>query len=217
MVVGITPLIPLQSCVGIGMESATLTLQIFGRSIWGNSSKTAFSSTTDWVALADLTEVFNGEVTFPTSSGWIEIELDQPFAYDGVSNLVIAVNEAVPGWGSPSPKFTSTNVGASRGLYKFQDNTPLYPATPPVGVVTAVLPNLQVYFQESCPSPHNIHLVSVTSASATIAWDLGDEETSWNLEYRMVGDENWTLVSGLVDMTYEIANLTPNTQYQVRL
>lgn len=90
----------------------------------GNSSKTAFSSTTDWVALADLTEVFNGEVTFPTSSGWIEIELDQPFAYDGVSNLVIAVNEAVPGWGSPSPKFTSTNVGASRGLYKFQDNTP---------------------------------------------------------------------------------------------
>ncbi len=132
MVVGITPLIPLQSCVGIGMESATLTLQIFGRSIWGNSSKTAFSSTTDWVALADLTEVFNGEVTFPTSSGWIEIELDQPFAYDGVSNLVIAVNEAVPGWGSPSPKFTSTNVGASRGLYKFQDNTPLYPATPPV-------------------------------------------------------------------------------------
>ncbi|HQQ20798.1 MAG TPA: fibronectin type III domain-containing protein, partial [Bacteroidales bacterium] len=198
---------------GIGNFNTANTWEIY----LGNTSKTAFSSTTDWVALADLTEVFNGEVTFPTSAGWIEVELDQPFAYDGVNNLVIAVNETVPGWGTPSPKFISTNVGESRGLYKHQDSSPFYPATPPIGVVTAVLPNLQVYFQESCPSPNNVHLTSVTSTTATIGWNLGDEETGWNLEYREVGDADWTLVSGLTSMTYQITNLTPNTQYQVRL
>ena len=52
----------------------------------GNTSKTAFSSTTDWVALADLTEVFNGNITVPSGAGWIEIELYQAFQYDGVDN-----------------------------------------------------------------------------------------------------------------------------------
>ncbi|HPZ03940.1 MAG TPA: fibronectin type III domain-containing protein [Bacteroidales bacterium] len=184
----------------------------------GNTSKTAFSSSTDWVALTNLTQVFDGNITIPSSAGWIEIELDQAFQYDGIDNLVIAVNELTPSYCTyPGAAFTSTSVGTSRGLYKYQDSSNPDLNNPPSGTTTANLPNVQIYFRESCPSPGNIHLTAVGSTTATVAWTAGYQETSWNLEYRELGDETWIPVTNLIDMSYELTNLTPNTQYQVRL
>jgi hypothetical protein len=58
----------------------------------GNTDKTAFESISDWIPLANLTQVFIGEVSLPAVEGWVEINLDMPF-YHNNQNLVIAVDE----------------------------------------------------------------------------------------------------------------------------
>ena len=47
----------------------------------GHSDKTQFSNTTDWEAPANLTQVFDGDVTamLPAEGNWMEITLDTPF------------------------------------------------------------------------------------------------------------------------------------------
>src|SRR5690606_20402776 len=47
----------------------------------GNTSKTSFSSTTDWIELSELTEVYSGVVTFPEAGNWMEITFDTPFIW----------------------------------------------------------------------------------------------------------------------------------------
>ena len=57
-----------------------------------HTSKTVFSSKSDWVAMTDDDKVFSGAVIYP-SSGWFTITLDTPFVYDGNSNLILCVDD----------------------------------------------------------------------------------------------------------------------------
>ena len=54
-----------------------------------NVSKSNFDSYTDMVPLDGATMVFEGDFTVPAVSGWVTIQLDTPFFYDGTSNLLI--------------------------------------------------------------------------------------------------------------------------------
>lgn len=62
----------------------------------GQTTKTSFSSDTDWIPSSQLTQVFSGTVT--NANGVIEITLPTPFAYNNVSNLVIAAEENSAGY-----------------------------------------------------------------------------------------------------------------------
>ena len=71
-------------------------------SVWNNwtvyigvTTKNSFSSTTDWIPLTELTQVFDGTIT-ATSNNWLEITFTTPFNYTG-GNLVVAVHEKTPG------------------------------------------------------------------------------------------------------------------------
>ncbi len=62
----------------------------------GHTSMDLFESSADFVDLSELTEVYSGAVYTP-ASGEIEIELDTPFPYNNVDNLVLAYDENTPG------------------------------------------------------------------------------------------------------------------------
>jgi len=55
----------------------------------GHTSKTGFTSTTDWITTG-LTQVYSGSVT--TASGWYTITLDSPFDYNNTDNLVVLID-----------------------------------------------------------------------------------------------------------------------------
>lgn len=86
----------------------------------GHTSKTSFSSTTDWVPLTGLTQVWTGTITATPPAGWYEIELDTPFAYNNTDNLVIAVDENKASynvstgyartWTAPAPNNTNRSI-----------------------------------------------------------------------------------------------------------
>ncbi|WP_336959630.1 T9SS type A sorting domain-containing protein [Chryseobacterium contaminans] len=62
----------------------------------GHTSKTEFTSDTDWIPASDLTEVYAGTVN--NVNGMVELTFTTPFPYNNTQNLVIAVDENNPAY-----------------------------------------------------------------------------------------------------------------------
>ncbi|MBO7646703.1 MAG: hypothetical protein J6S56_01230, partial [Bacteroidales bacterium] len=60
------------------------------RTYMGLCSNDYFSGTSAWVPYNTLTLVDSGDWNAP--AGWFEIQLDQPYVWDGTSNLVVGVS-----------------------------------------------------------------------------------------------------------------------------
>ena len=98
----------------------------------GHTSDNYFTSATDWIPFANLTQVFDGEVAIPNVEGWVEIILDTPFEYNNTDNLVIAVDENTFGAGSSDAYFYGTEYPTVRGLMYYDYGFNPDPASPPL-------------------------------------------------------------------------------------
>ena len=81
----------------------------------GHSAKTSFSSPSDWVPIANLTEVYSGGI-YANGPGWVNIQLETPFEYNGTENLVIAVREASDLSDTWEESFYTYEVSENRSL-----------------------------------------------------------------------------------------------------
>lgn len=100
----------------------------------GNSSKTGFTSNADWEPVTNLTQVFNGTVTFPAYGNWMEITLTAPIVWNGIGSLIVAVDENTPGYASSTVYWSATDMGQNRAIYYYNDNNNPDPASPPSAV-----------------------------------------------------------------------------------
>ena len=64
-----------------------------------------------------------------------------------------------------------------------------------------------------CLAPTDVHTVSVDSNRAVITWTAGGDETAWQIK---VNDDGQNLIDASTT-TYVMSNLTPATQYRVRV
>lgn len=94
-----------------------------------NTTQTNFGTTTSWVTDPSLTQVFSGNLTAPAANTWMEITLDTPFLWDGVSNVVVGVDENTGGYSSIT--WRSHSTGANRSMYYYSDGTNPNPSSPP--------------------------------------------------------------------------------------
>jgi hypothetical protein len=109
----------------------------------GHTALTAFDTTSSWIPLAGLSQVFTGTVPLPAISGWLEITLDVPFVYNNTDNLVIAVDENAAGYNSSyGPFFDSTASATNRSINAYSDNANPDPAAPPAGTLKPGYPNV---------------------------------------------------------------------------
>lgn len=100
----------------------------------GHTNKTAFSSTSDWIPLVNLTKVFEGTVT--NNAGVIEVTFTTPFAYNNTDNLVIAAEENKAGYDSNNDAEAMYMYTASSNntlLYRNDNNNPDPAGTLPNG------------------------------------------------------------------------------------
>jgi hypothetical protein len=100
----------------------------------GHTSKTAFSSGTDWIPVSQLTQVFTGNVT--KNNNKVEVIFTVPFAYNNIDNLVIAAKE-------DAPNIDINNFNEAFHVYTHMPYSTLYykgdravvdPASPPGGI-----------------------------------------------------------------------------------
>ena len=181
-----------------------------------NTSKSSFSSTTDWEPLSSLTQVFSGTASV-NPTGQVTIVLSTPFAYNGTGNLLIAVEENQAGYGSSSHDFYCTAMSSATAITHRSDITNADPANPPTATGTRnYLPNITLngIQQNTCLAPSSILDSNTTSSSSDIYWSASSNETAWNVEWGVSG---FTLGSGTsliaTDTTTSLSGLNSNTAY----
>ncbi|HRP90971.1 MAG TPA: GEVED domain-containing protein [Edaphocola sp.] len=166
----------------------------------GNTSKTSFSSSTDWIALGNLTQVFNGTIQANvTANQWLEITLTTPFLWDGSSNLVVAIDENTSTYGN-TPSWKGYTTDANKAIYFYSDGTNPNPASPPTasGRNAATTNIAQIQFEMNATAPcagtpnpgntvsnvdsvcpnvnFNLSLQNLTSGSGvTYQWESADD------------------------------------------
>ena len=145
----------------------------------GNTSKTAFSGTTDWILLPQLQQVFQGTVNFNNSGqdNWYTITLNTPFEYTG-ENLVVVCHNAAGSQGNTGPnQFRATAQNTTRSIFHWSSTVLVNPASPPTASGTNVNRNNMKFYAcipgpEPCKPPQNLSVeFSKYCETATISWD----------------------------------------------
>ena len=114
-----------------------------------HTSKTAFSGTSDWVPVSEMTEVFSGSLVFNNTNAWFTIYFNEPFFYEG-GNLVVAIlnNHGSYSTGS-SPTFRYHAGATNRTLhYRVDGTSPINPVSPPTATMVSNRSNTRFTF---CP------------------------------------------------------------------
>jgi hypothetical protein len=184
----------------------------------GHTTKTAFDSNSDWIPIGELTQVYSGEFTSPTGPGWITIPISN-FTYDGIRNLVIAVDENKYGFNGSTDDFYCTAVSGNRGIiYSSGVTNPNPVSPPPTGAyLRAYIANVTLGgIQQACPRVINLTATNISSNSALLGWTRLGNETLWNIEYGPKGFElgQGTLVSGVTTNPYLLTGLSHSTEYE---
>ena len=175
------------------------------------TTKTTFESSTDWVALSEADLVFSGEITFVVGE-WTTIELDVPFVYDGISNLLVTVAN-VTGTYSQSPHIACLTFPATdQALYAYRDNPGAYDITAPGvnGTMSAIKNRIRMAIGEppACPKPKNLTVNYTGGNTAEVSWT--SDATAWNI------DVNGT-VTAITENPYTLTDLEMATVYNVQV
>ena len=187
----------------------------------GHTSKTSFSSATDYESPDSLQLVYTGPLN--CQQGWNTFNFTNAFQYNGIDNLVIAIDDNSGDYNGSSYTFYAHDAGAVRSLYFYSDTYNMDPNNPggtsASSSTTTSRTNIKISqpcdYTVTCIAP-NIYIAAVTENSMTLNWAPGNTESSWELETSTDGT-TWTSEGTVTTAPYTLSNLTPNTLYYVRM
>lgn len=190
----------------------------------GLTDKTEFESNLDYVSVQDLTAVYTGGIVTGGTAGWKTITFTTPFPYDGVSNLIVAVDENMSGYDSSTDKFRNTSVASNRTIFAYSDGINYDPADPTNNFggfgtrgMVAFVPNIIFGgITQSCATPTGVTTSGVINTEATINWPANGN-TAWEVyiaEQSAPAPTASTVgVTVTGNPTYLKTGLTQNTAY----
>ena len=140
-----------------------------------STTKSEFTGETDWVTVTSDNLMFSGSVTMEAND-WTTIEFTPPFLYDGVSNVVLVVDDN-SGTYSNEPHMSCRVFDApSQALRVYSDGTNYNPFAPSSysGTVMDVKNQLMVtkVGLDGCvnAAPSGVEVIDITGNSATVSW-----------------------------------------------
>ena len=86
-----------------------------------NTDKTAFENSYDWITVTEADQVFSGSVTMAAGC-WTTIYFGTPFAYDGISNIALIVDDNTGSWSS-GMSCRTFDVDGSQAIHVYSDGT----------------------------------------------------------------------------------------------
>ena len=146
----------------------------------GHTTKSSFTSTSNWVSYSDLTLVYDGDYSVSNTKGWYWITFDTPFYYNNTDNLVISVYEKTDGYHTASDEFYTGDGSVYRVLTYYDDWTNPNPVSPPTADYRSKwLPSLKLNISFSA-TPLPIELVAfdankVNDTEIEISWTVAME------------------------------------------
>jgi hypothetical protein len=213
-------IIPADSLVGIGDIKALMYKPT------NTTSNTYYTNCTIYLANVTVENLSNGfvqdmsqfELVFAgslnwTDAGWQTIVFDDAFAYDGQSNLLIAILRNHGSWGSSSA-FASYNASASLGREVHQDSGPYT-----IGSISggSAYTNVAWYKFIGCEGTgdvcyriRNLQATNITSDGCTLTWvDTLNSGASYTV-YDMADS---TILGTTSTTSFTVSNLESNTLY----
>ncbi|MCL2167947.1 MAG: T9SS type A sorting domain-containing protein [Lentimicrobiaceae bacterium] len=140
----------------------------------GHTTKSSFGGTTssEWIPGANLTLVYAGALVMPT--GWVTVSFNEPFEYDGVSNLVVAfVRQDSYTGGMTDNRFVAHSTGTdNRVFYWYADATfPGVNAPPTSSLNRATNRNNIIFNLCGDMDPVDMEASSITGPAMAVALD----------------------------------------------
>ena len=188
----------------------------------GNTTKSSFASSSDWVPVDQMYQVFSGNIDFiansSTTPNWVNIPLNFPFEWDGSSNIVVAVLNNTGSYVSSSSNTFSVHTATSKSLYIHNDSSPYNASSPGAGTVGSNRNNIRFMVGDpiTCPMPSHYTVSNVTHESAELNWWSRGVENYYEI---VIVPEGSTLSNetpiAVYDTNYVLTGLTDNTQYTV--
>ena len=175
----------------------------------GHTTKTSFASTSDWIAVGSMTQVYSDTFTDPGGAGWITFDITD-WTYNGTDNIVIAVDENASGYNAAGDDFYCSSRTDNRGLVYFSDGTNPDPSIPPDGNLRTYIANIIFGgIIQSCPAPTLQTVSNITTTSADLGWTAGGSETIWNIEWGPAGftQGSGTMITGTSSNPYSLSGL----------
>ncbi len=155
-----------------GYEAWTDAVDVY----FAHVSKSSFSSTSDWVPYNSLTKVFSSTLSVPAKAGWVSIPLSTPFLYNGIDNLVIAVDENTSGYHTPFGFFYNTAATPNASMYYSSDISNPLPASPGLGIRLSSIPNLKFNYLDN--DVHSVESVMQSQQNSIVAPGLSDHNVN---------------------------------------
>ena len=159
--------------------------------IWLGSTTLADLSA-GWIPAAQLTQVYNGNVNFPSGQNSIVIPLQVPFSYTG-GNLVLYANRPMDTvYFSSSDNFQAQTVGTTRARKLISDSTEYDPLNPSAaGTLSGTFPKTTLTMTPLSPDP----LFAVNPASYDFGQVLMGMNASTPMQALNVGGGTLTINS----------------------
>ena len=170
-----------------------------------STTKTDFTTKSDWEPLPSSNKVYSGNVTF-NASGWTTITLTTPFVYDGTSNLIVGMDDNTASYVSStsnSPKFYVYSTGANRALRIYGDNVNYNPAAPSTYSGSFIKSNDQIMFTMNSTGGGSIINYTVTATAnpeeGGIVTGGGTYEECSTITLNAVANEDYEFVNWTKD------------------
>ena len=177
-----------------------------------NTSMTSVS-TTSYIDPANMTLVYSGPLN--CVSGWNHFEFDNSFSYNG-TNLMVAVIDNSDAYNGSAYVFnTHSASGMSMAWYSDSYQYPNSSMSKTTYTYRSnVIFNFTGCVQQTTCAAAPTAVVDVTSTSVDVAWAAGNAETSWNVYYRLSGDDNWSAPVVVTTNSYTFSGLLSGRKYE---
>ena len=181
------------------------------------TDKDAFESGTDWVVMSENDLVFEGQLTFEVGQ-WTTIELETPFYYDGISNLIVGVADVTGNYSSSPHMACLVFEAPSQAIRAYRDNSPYDITNPGVNGTVLDVKNQIVLNMSSgsfCEKPSNFVADDIQADQVHLTWEGGSGY--YNLMYRKASGGEWNTIIAIIGTELWLTGLDAGTDYKVRI
>ena len=192
-----------------------------------NVDKASFSSNTDMVAVTPDDKVFEGTIS-ATGAGWVTLNLNTPFVYDGESNLLVCFYDPTSGYPGSAYKWRTTATTDTLGIAYYSDSY-----TPSLSDMTTFSGSKAIYKYRAnikieltpgeinCHAVSNLNVTNITSTNASVVWAPSVDAGNYILQYKtatQTWDDDEVVTDYPYDTTYDFSDmLSATTSYNVRV
>ena len=189
-----------------------------------HTSKSSFSSKTDWVTVSASDVVYSGNCDI-ASLAWNTITFNTPFEYNGTDNLLVVIDDNSGSYQGSYAKYRTHTTDESKSIYQISDNENVNPTASLIsiyGTCSTARNDIQFGFcgaSSACPAVDAPVATDVTDTEATISWNAGtgDFATSYDLvisDTAVTDFEGVTLAADdVTETSFNAVGLSANTHY----